>query len=645
MKLIYKALALTLILILALHTIIVISEYKMGKWAKVPTELLQIITPDGTTFDLTSESKKGNWVIEASGFGMPDIDYISQQGPFQHGESIRDYRLKPRIVQLILRQQACDRDSYWDRRTELLNALRPNRDLIDTEGSWAARSQALLESQVTIYSLEVFDNELYGGTGNSGKLFKWDGQTQWVEVADQAQGQIIIYSLIVYDDGGGDDLYGGTGIGGRLFRFGGSSWTQVAAQLNGQATIYAMAEFDDGLGGGSQIFAGTGAGGRLFHYNVGGAAWAQDCAQLNAETAIKSLIVFDDGGGDDLYGGTSPNGKLYRYNPAGGAWVEVCAQLNAQTSINSLCEYKGNLYGCTEPNGRLFQYDVAGGNWTQVAAQYGDITYLYSLVVYQGRLYGAGYNGYLLRWNDTDAWEFAANPYGQAAWNTVVSTKVFNNRLFAGTTNQSVLTEYIQRLAGIEAPCTVLRRYLSDGSIRDLCCYIDKGPQFSKTVNGWDEHSFQEVVRLYAPNPILYDPTEQDGPTYTMDPAATGIVNETQTVTYGGTWEEYPTIVITGPIENPIIRNEDTDEFIEFDYDISAGEVVTLTLTFGNKTVENDTEQNLIRHITPESNLDTFHLAADPEVTDGENDITISGTGTNAATYFSFTYYNRYIGI
>jgi len=611
----------------------------MGKWAKRTVEIMQLITPDGETFDLTSESKKGNWVLEASGFGMPDIDYITQQGPFQHGVSARDYRLKPRAVQLLLRQQACDRDDYWDRRTELLNALRPNRDPVGLSGALLIRSQTDLEGELRIYSLCEFNNELYLGTYAHGLLFVWDGAYQCYQVASQLNGQTYIWDLIVYDDGGGtDELYGSTGGGGRLFKWNGTdAWAQVCAQLNAQTNIYDMVEFDDGLGGGDQIFAGTGAGGRLFHYNVGGAAWAQDCAQLGAETDILSLCVYDDGGGDDLYGGTSPNGNLYRYNPAGPAWVQACAQLGAETAIQSLAVYNGRLYGGTSPNGKLYRYDVGGGAWEEVAPQYGAITFIISLVVYQGRLYGTTETGEILRWNNTDAWEAQTGVLG-----TEYSSIVFNNRLFTGS---AYLIEYIRRANQTSLPCTVLRRVLSDGSIRDLCVHIQKGPEFGATKRGWDEHSLQEVIRLFAPNPVLYDPTEQDGPTYTMDPTATGSVNESQDVTYAGTWEEHPTFVITGPINNPIIRNEDTDEFIELDYNIAAGRVITITLTPGNQTVVDNLDINRLGTVTPESNLQSFHLAPDPEVTGGTNEISIQGTGTNANTDFSFTYYNRYIGI
>lgn len=618
----------------------------MTKWTQPMNEIVQLIGPDGQVFDLTTESDVGNWVLEMSGWGMPDIDYISQQGPFQHGVSARDYRLKPRTVQLSVRQQDCTRDGYWARRTELLNSMRPNRQPVGLSGAFIARSQYQYEAEWGIRALCEFNNQLFGGTLLHGLLFRWNGSTQWYKVADQLNAQTHIYSLIVYDDGGGvDELYAGTYNLGKLFKWNGlDAWTEVCDQLNGQEYIYDMAIFNDGLGGGNQIFAGTASGGRLFHYDVGGGVWSQDCAQLNAETEIRSLCVYDDDGlGDDLYGGTSPNGKLYRYNPAGPAWVEVCAQhASLQTRINDLIVYNGQLYGCTYPNGRLFRYLPAGPQWVSVAPQYGLNTSIYKLVIYQGRLYGVGERD-LLIWDGEDQWYPAATKYRNEQ--PMYSGISFNNRLFTGTYSGAYLLEYIRRSGESSLPCFTLRRVLSDGSVRDLCVHIDKGPEFTGPRKGWDEYSLQEVLRFWAPNPIIYDPTEQDGPTYTMDPGATGVVNETQALIYPGTWEEHPTFVLTGPMNNPVIRNEGTDEFIELDYNIVNGRVVTITLTPGDQIIEDDLGVNLIGVVTPESNLASFHLAPDPEVADGENDITIIATGTTATTDFAITYYNRYIGI
>lgn len=66
-------------------------------------------------------------LLSFTGWGMPDIEYITQRGPYQHGRTIVDYRLQPRVVQYTYRQTGGCRDDYWDNRYGLINAIRPNR--------------------------------------------------------------------------------------------------------------------------------------------------------------------------------------------------------------------------------------------------------------------------------------------------------------------------------------------------------------------------------------------------------------------------------------------------------------------------------------------------------------------------------------
>ncbi len=67
-----------------------------------------------------------------SGFGAAPIQYISQRGPNQDGESVRDFNLTPRVIQLLERQQFKSRGAWWDGRADILNDLRPNRQLTAT---------------------------------------------------------------------------------------------------------------------------------------------------------------------------------------------------------------------------------------------------------------------------------------------------------------------------------------------------------------------------------------------------------------------------------------------------------------------------------------------------------------------------------
>jgi hypothetical protein len=93
------------------------------------TEFTEYYTPDGQLYRFDTHDK---FLVSDTGYGMPPITYITQKGPNQHGETVIDYRLGTRIVQLVHRRNECDRIGYWDARSELLNFFRPNRQLLNS---------------------------------------------------------------------------------------------------------------------------------------------------------------------------------------------------------------------------------------------------------------------------------------------------------------------------------------------------------------------------------------------------------------------------------------------------------------------------------------------------------------------------------
>lgn len=205
----------------------------------------------------------------------------------------------------------------------------------------------------------------------------------------------------------------------------------------------------------------------------------------------------------------------------------------------------------------------------------------------------------------------------------------------------------------------VLRKVLPDGTKRDLNVLIYDGPRFDPRLGGsWDEWSVDDPIRFYAFDPTFYDPTElsyswlssevdeldwpEDFPIY-FD---SGYLTESKTVQYTGTWQAYPTFVITGPLTGVVITNESTGETIEVNYALAAGDTMTITLQYGNKTITNGDGDNLIGTATTDSDIATFHIAPDPEVADGENVIEVRGSGaTYQQTQIVMTFNTRYIGI
>lgn len=87
-------------------------------------EFTEYITPDGQTFRFESDTK---FLLSESGSGMPPITYQTQKGAYQHGESPLDYRLQPRVIQMVIRQNGVSRTNYWANRANLMDFFRPNR--------------------------------------------------------------------------------------------------------------------------------------------------------------------------------------------------------------------------------------------------------------------------------------------------------------------------------------------------------------------------------------------------------------------------------------------------------------------------------------------------------------------------------------
>lgn len=201
-----------------------------------------------------------------------------------------------------------------------------------------------------------------------------------------------------------------------------------------------------------------------------------------------------------------------------------------------------------------------------------------------------------------------------------------------------------------------LRKYLPDGSRRDIDVYIQDGPGYAPRQGGvWEEWSFQEVLRFNAYNPVYYNPVQRTQEFTSEDvsnlsfpitfPVTFSSFGRATDVTYFGNWVEYPEIRITGPLTGASIINNTTDERIEFNTAIIAGQTVVISLSYGLKTVESTDDVNLIGYITPRSDLATFHLAPDPQAAGGINNIEVYGTGSNVNTAISIRWHDRFVGL
>jgi hypothetical protein len=211
----------------------------------------------------------------------------------------------------------------------------------------------------------------------------------------------------------------------------------------------------------------------------------------------------------------------------------------------------------------------------------------------------------------------------------------------------------------------ILRRVTSDGLIRDLDCYVSKGPLYSRNGDGWDEFSFQESLKFTAYNPIFYDPTVFSASVVDFTPTPAFVQNlicpfsfpflfgidytvitKTFSLAYNGNWEEYPTIIVTGPATDFKIQHNELGTLISLNgFTIPAGVVVTFDLTYAHKTVLDGAGVSWQGALTDDSNLVAFRLEADPIVLGGINTFSVSMTLGSVASQVEIRYKNRYIGL
>jgi hypothetical protein len=151
-------------------------------------------------------------------------------------------------------------------------------------------------------------------------------------------------------------------------------------------------------------------------------------------------------------------------------------------------------------------------------------------------------------------------------------------------------------------------------------------------------------VTMFAPNPKYYDQTFTTGSISPVNPSGR-TYNRTYNLSYGGgtnasaltivnsgTWTTYPTITITGPITNPILTNQTTNQSL----------AITVTLLSTDNLVLDLENRNVLLNGSPVRNLLTGSsqwFGASP----GSTVFTLTGTAftagvTNASVLYSPAY-------
>lgn len=196
-----------------------------------------------------------------------------------------------------------------------------------------------------------------------------------------------------------------------------------------------------------------------------------------------------------------------------------------------------------------------------------------------------------------------------------------------------------------------------NGDLRSIIVRANPGFVFPPTPND-NSFNIDEPVELIAFSPLWFDTaatviamsaatqTELVFPiVFPISFGTSSLIFGSGTITYEGTWVEYPTLTLTGPYTFATITNLQTGVSLFMSVAIGAGEQRIIDLTPGAQSITDGSGNNKFSDLGPASNLVNFNLRPDPEVAGGVQTITVTmpgGDGNSAAT---LTYRQRYFGI
>lgn len=150
-------------------------------------------------------------------------------------------------------------------------------------------------------------------------------------------------------------------------------------------------------------------------------------------------------------------------------------------------------------------------------------------------------------------------------------------------------------------------------------------------------------IRLYAVLPGYMTDQQIKVLDKAMAAADGGTVIFTVAVPYSGNVVEYPVIKITGPIDRPVVTHNVTGDTLSFGtHSIGSGDVYTIDLRYGRKSVTDSGGTSRLNQLTADSDLATFALLPSPQTAGGTNYLTMAGTNGFSVTQLQVIYYNRY---
>ena len=508
----------------------------------------------------------GRAIMSAGGYGMSEVAYIEQKGPFQHGKTLLGYRLQPRKITLEFRENSKSREEYYRKRAELLALFRVNKQPVAGELNLGVLRKILPPD----LSFESPDRRRKGAVRDidvlleSGMQYEFNSGDDW-----DYNSNVISFELIAPDP------------------------TFYDPQANIEEVVLSATTelaFPKTIKGWAVSLSAILIGDLSIPYVGYGTAdlSATRLTDTIDAIAVNEILIID-------------NEKLVVTN------VVV-----TNPNTGTLTVTRG--YGGTA---------AAAHNSASLIAVTKDITTVAN---------------------------FAITATTYEPWRVVYD---FSSTLAAAISAVDTTITYAAILATTSAAAVgdVLFCQTVDGGtfVNEKMLVTAVNSSTSVTVTrGYDD----TVAVAHGSGDKLVVTTSAQ---ITQNKNALGItfgsatLSEGFVINYEGTWDAFPTISVTGPWDNFTITNGATLETLDFGYNIDSGETVVFDLAYGIKSVTNQNGTNLIGSLSTDSDLATFHLATDSEVTtqlaDGINPMTVTGTNLDENSALILEWYTRYIGI
>jgi len=628
----------------------------------------QIITPDGTTLDLTSTTITNGYVVrDVSGWDMPPVEHISRAVPQHDGGVLDEVRVRPRRIVITEEIYGSSRSNMHTHIATVIDKLRPDRTstlqplkLRYTNGATSADLYCYYEGAVTQdstpfsrvigFSLIAYDPYWYATT------------------ATTVSGPCAASLAVTYIAGLVDDAWtamGNSGTGEVL---------DIAIDDNDDVYIAHAATNWDGIAAADYIAKWTKSTTTWSALGTGASAQV-NCLAIDPEGNLYA------GGSFGSMGGVANTGNIAMWD--GSTWNAVGTGgggVGAQI-IDMAFDSQGNLYvvgnfstmGGDGDCNYVAKWD--GSAWSPldtgldgiawgVAVDASDDVYITGQFTDVNGGGGGTYN-YIIKWNGSSfsALGTGLNDNGRKL---VVAS---DGTLYVGgefTTADGVTVNYIAAWNGSTFEA------LDSGTNNDVY-----GVAISPDDELWIGGTFTTVgsdsvsMRLARWNGTAWVPSDfippSSGSLYTQawdsagnryisfSTAGEAIVPNLVTATNSGSRATYPTIAISGPGRLVSITNETTGAEIPANLYINDGEPVTIDLGDpgeipGSKTLTTDwdarpNQGGLIGKLLGPADLSTFTLEASPIASSGVNKIGIFLTGTPVESGDGGDLLSRWAGI